>query len=236
MERQANMPEEKSTILAVDDNPDTLELMQAMLEEEDYHLLTASTGAKAIQTFRENRVSLVLLDIMLPDIDGYAVCKRIRKISTVPVIMVTAKDREEEEAIGLEAGADDYITRPFTSVILLSHIKAALRRSLILESRVSPSPFQSHGLNIDFFRQTVTIDGKIVKLTATESRILALLSRHSGIIVSPEEIIRNVWGVEYEDDSSILQVNISRLRNKLEEYSRGIQYIRTKHGQGYLLQ
>jgi len=226
---------ERISILSVDDDISILSLIRETLELEGYEVLSAIDGTTALRLFKERPPSLVLLDIKLPDIDGYTICKHIRQASQVPIIMVTAKDREEEEAIGLEAGADDYITKPFSPLILCSHVRAALRRGHLMERQAPPSPFQYQDLAIDFSRQTVTIGGTRVKLSSTEYRILACLARQAGRVVHPGEIIREVWGAESEDGFNTLQVNISRLRIKLKGHSGETEYIETKPGRGYRL-
>lgn len=226
---------EKIKILAVDDNDSVLSFIKEVLELEGYEVLTALNGTAALQTFAESQPALVLLDIRLPDIDGYTICKRIRKSSRVPIIMVTGKDLDEEEIIGLEVGADDYIKKPFSTLVLLSRVKAALRRLSFPENHSPELSFDCQDLRIDYIRQIVTLGQEKLDLTATEYKILVSLAVQSGRIVSSEELAREIWGEETNQVINALRVNINRLRGKMKDNTGQSRYIETIPGQGYFL-
>jgi len=226
------MPSRKVSILAVDDIR-VLRMLQRMLELEGYRVLTVGSGGAALDVFLdEENPDLVLLDIMMPDVDGYTVCQRIREFSQVPIIMVTAKGNDEEKVIGLEAGADDYVTKPFSSSELVARVKAVLRRTKLWDERPEPA-FYCRDLVIDFAKHRVTQDNKEVNLTATEYRLLVYLVQNAGRVVTPDQILERVWGEEYDGENHLLQVNVARLRQKLRDDARNPKYILTKPGIGY---
>jgi DNA-binding response OmpR family regulator len=229
------MSPEKTKILVVDDEPSLLSLIRDILADEGCEILTAPNGKTALEVFKERQPSLVLLDVMLPDINGYIVCKRIRQISTVPIIMVTAKDGVEEETVGLECGADDYIKKPFIDLVLIARVKAAFRRSLMVKNQSIPSSFQYQDLKIDFSRQAVIVGRESVKLTITEYKILSVLALNTGSVVTPTQIINEIWGEKHQEGFHVLQVNISRLRQKLGGNSNDSKYIETVSNQGYVI-
>ena len=231
-EGTAKMLSEKTKILIVDDDIHMLEIMKEMLASEDYNITTAENGKTALQKFNEHKPDLVLLDIMLPDIDGYSICKHIKKVSNIPVIMVTAKIEAAEEIEGLYVGADDYITKPFKESILIARIQAMLRRN---PGDTHSIIFKSGNIKIDFFKQTVQIEDRQIDLTGTEFKIFAFLMVHREKIVSPSELLKEIWEEENNDTSHLLQVNISRLRKKLNDNFKEFDYIETVSGQGYIL-
>lgn len=228
------MSEERIKILVVDDDIQFLIFMRDMLEHENYNIITASDGQTTLKVFKDNSPSLVLLDIMLPDIDGYTVCRNLRSFSEIPIILVSAKDSENDKIAGLNAGADDYITKPFLPDELAARISAVLRRSSALEMP-SFKYFQCHDLRIDFIRQKVTLGQGTAELTSTEYRIVAFLAMNSGKIVAVDEILKEIWGEANSETSHSLQVNISRLRDKLHDTSPNFKYIETRYGKGYLI-
>jgi DNA-binding response OmpR family regulator len=226
------MPVKKASVLVVDDDIRILRLMRRVLEREGYRVLTVADGEAALNAFDEEVPDLVLLDLLMPGMDGYTVCRRIREFSQVPIVMVTAKDSEEDKVDGLEAGADDYITKPFALVELIARVKAMLRRSRLWDERPQPA-FHSGDLTIDFARRRVTLGGQEVNLTATEYKLLSYLVRNAGRVLTPNQILEKVWGEEYTDESHVLRVTMSRLRQKLGDNPRKPRFIATKVGIGY---
>jgi len=229
------MPSRKTSVLVVDDDIRVLRMLQRMLELEGYQVLTASSGVAALDIFDEKTPELVLLDIMLPDIDGYTVCQNIHEFSQIPIIMITAKDSDEEKVQGLDAGADDYVTKPFSANELVARVRAVLRRTRLWDEHPEPA-FSFQDLVIDFVRHKVTAGSQEVNLTATEYRLLAYLVHNAGRVLTPDQIIEAVWGEEYIGEAHLLQVNMARLRQKLKDDARNPKYILTKSGIGYMMQ
>ncbi len=228
------MPSRKASVLVVDDDVRILRMMQRILELEGYRALKASNGEATLNVFDEETPDLVLLDIVMPDMDGYTVCQRIREFSQVPIIMVTAKDKDEEKIRGLNAGADDYITKPFSSQELLARVRTVLRRTTLWDEHPEPA-FCSYDLVIDFARHRVTLSGHEVNLTATEYRLLSYLARNAERVVTPDQILERVWGEDYVGEVHLLQVLLGRVRRKLGDDTRNPRYILTRHGIGYMM-
>jgi DNA-binding response OmpR family regulator len=232
LEGNTKMQSAKIRILIVDDDIQILEIITEMLESEDYDLITAIDGKSALQLFNESRPNLVLLDIKLPDIDGYTICRYIKKVSNIPVIMVTGKIEAVEEVEGLYVGADDYITKPFRESVLIARIKAMLRRN---PGSIVTRIFKSGNMEMDFVKQTVKVDSNEVELTSTEFKIFAFLTLHRGKIVTNSEMLKEIWGEDNNEANHVLQVNISRLRKKLNDNIRKFNYIETIPDVGYRL-
>ena len=228
------MPSKKASVLVVDDDIRVLRMLERMLELEGYWVLRASSGEAALEVFDREIPELVLLDIMMPDVDGYTVCRRIREFSQVPIIMVTAKGNDEEKVRGLNAGADDYVTKPFSASELAARVRAVLRRTTLWDERPEPT-FCFHDLVVDFARHRVTVGSQEVNLTATEYRLLFYLVRNAGRVVTPEQALEQVWGGEYIGETHLLQVNMARLRQKLGGGARNSRYILTRPGIGYMM-
>ena len=225
----------KNLVLIVDDEPRYLKLLRFNLEQSGYRVVTAATGEEAIKAAASSNPDLVLLDLRLPDTDGYEVCQRIREFSTAPVIMVTARAEVVDKVRGLKAGADDYITKPFSSDELLARVETVLRRSRLLsDTRVLP-PLTTGELVIDFAQRTVTVEGQEVMLSPVEYRLLHCLAANVGRVMTPEEIQERVWGSEYREYYEGLRAHIHRLRQKIEQDLEHPRYIVTKHGVGYML-
>lgn len=221
-------------ILVVDDDPNILRMIERILQLEGYEVTTALDGETAIQIFKKTGFSLVILDILMPGIDGISVCTTIRQYSSIPIIMVTAKGSVNEKLEGFDAGADDYVTKPFPTKELVARVNAVLRRSSFPENVNKYPTFKCKGMMIDFERKVATVNDKILDLTATEYRLLAYLANNPYRIITSETILREVWGQEYTNDIHLLQVNIGRLRQKIKEIHKDIKYIETKPSQGYL--
>jgi DNA-binding response OmpR family regulator len=224
-----------TTILVVDDEPRYVRLMEANLTSEGYNVLTALNGQEAVEIVAEKHPELVLLDIMMPGVDGFTACERIREFSNVPIIVVTAKGDERDRVKGLDLGADDYIVKPFSATELLARVRSVLRRAQNSANVFQQSVFTHGNLRIDFARAEVFRDDKMIFLSATEYRLLLQLARNLPRILPSEQLLTDVWGPEYRDDKEILWVSISRLRQKLEEDPKNPVHIVTRPGLGYTM-
>jgi DNA-binding response OmpR family regulator len=227
------MVRKKVSILAIDDESTILRLLKSTLETEGYRVFTASDGKVGLEIFDREVPSLVILDITMPGLDGYTVCRRIREFSQVPVIMVTARGNEEEKITGFECGADDYMTKPFSVREFVARVKAVLRRNQFGDAIVSQPIFRSRDLEIDFDRRSVTIAGNMVNLTPTEYNLLQELVLKRGKALTYSYLLQKVWGPEYLNETEYLHVFIGRLRSKLHLDSRDQKYIITLSGVGY---
>jgi DNA-binding response OmpR family regulator len=204
------------------------------LRASGYRVLTAADGQTALDLTASERPDLVLLDIGLPVLNGLEVCRRIREFSTVPIIMLTAKAAEADKVAGLDAGADDYLPKPFGPPELMARLRAALRRARYAESPTAEPSFQRGDLTIDFARHAVSRGGAPVTLTPTEYKLLVQLARHAGRVMVPEELLTAVWGPEYRDETQHVRLYVSRLRRKIEPDPEQPRYVLTKPGIGYL--
>jgi DNA-binding response OmpR family regulator len=225
----------KATILAVDDEPHVLKLVKANLESSGYKVLMAEDGEKAVEIVERELPDLVILDLMLPRLDGYAVCRRIREFSAVPVIMLTARSAQVDLVHGFEVGADDYLTKPFSVTELLMRVQAVLRRSKWPEEIVLRQEFKAGPIEIDFAQHRVTVAGEPVKLTPTEYRLLAYMASNANRVIIHRELLRAVWGPEYGDETEYLRVYMRYLRQKLEPDPSDPCYLLTQPGAGYML-
>ena len=225
----------KANILVVDDEPHVLKLVKANLESSGYRVLTAGDGAQAVEMVERELPDLVILDLMLPKMDGYAVCRRIREFSSVPVIMLTARSAQVDLVHGYEVGADDYLTKPFSVTELLMRVQAVLRRSKWPEEIVSRQHFVAGPIEIDFAQHRVTLEGEAVKLTPTEYRLLSYLASNPNRVILHRELLRNVWGPEYGEETEYLRVYMRYLRQKLEPEPSEPRYLLTQPGAGYML-
>ncbi len=227
---------DSKTILVVDDEPRYVSLVEINLTTDGYQVRTASDGQQAVDAVAEDQPDLLLLDIMMPVMDGFTACERIREFSSVPIIILTAKGEERDRVRGLDAGADDYIVKPFSAQELLARVRAVLRRAEreALEGFHQPI-FKHHELEIDLAKALVSVKGKEIQLTATEYRLLQTLATSMGQVLSAEELLTMVWGPEYKDDKEILWVCLSRLRQKIEPDPKNPIHIVTRQGIGYLM-
>ena len=232
------MPAKKTTIVVADDDPQLLRLMTRNLEFEGYEVLPASDGQQALAEIESHVPDLVLLDVMMPKMDGFTVCHRVREFSSVPIIIVTARGQDQDKVRGLDLGADDYLTKPFSVDELLARVRAVLRRSQIT-SREGAQGLQATAITgdlaIDYSQHLVTLAGNEVTFTPTEYSIIAYLAQNMGRIVTQDLLLEHVWGMEYLGESHMLQVNINRLRRKIETDPSQPRYILTKVGVGYSL-
>jgi two-component system response regulator VicR len=224
----------RGKILVVDDEKPIAEILRYNLEQEGYDVVLAFDGAEAILEARLQRPDLILLDILLPKKDGFAVCREIRRISNVPIIMLTAKDTELDKVLGLELGADDYVTKPFSAREVVARVKAQLRRHQVNEG-VAGDFLICLELQVDTGRMEVIKGDKAIDLTYREYLLLVYLMRHAGYVISREKLLEEVWGYDFYGDERTVDVTIRRLREKIEENPSQPQYIMTKRGAGYLV-
>jgi DNA-binding response OmpR family regulator len=227
---------QNQTILVVDDEPRYARLVEINLKANGYVAQTASSGQQALDMVAAQQPDLILLDVMMPVMDGFTTCKRIRDFSTVPIIIVTAKGEERDRIRGLDSGADDYIVKPFSAQELLARVRAVLRRAERRDTGEFHQPVFRHGeLEIDLPKAEVLCSGRKVSLTATEYRLLQTLASCCGRVMTPEELLSKVWGPEYRDEKEILWVGLSRLRQKIEPDPKNPIHIITRQGLGYLM-
>jgi len=231
------MPIRKTTILTADDDPQLLRLIARNLELEDYQVLVASDGQQALEQIEQHVPDLVLLDVMMPRMDGFTVCQRVREFSAVPIIIVTARGQDQDKVRGLDLGADDYLTKPFSIEELLARVRAVLRRAQFTASEQAHSMRTATigDLTIEYAQHLVRMGGREIELTPTEYRILAYLAQNAGHVVTQDLLLERIWGTEYVGEGHMLQVNINRLRHKIEPDPMHPRYILTKVGIGYLL-
>jgi two-component system KDP operon response regulator KdpE len=223
-------------ILVVDDEPRLLRLVREVLLAVGYRVVVAGDGQTALEKVAIEQPDLVLLDILLPHgMDGYEVCRRIREFSAVPVIMLTAKAREEDKLQGFESGADDYLTKPFSSKEMLARVRAVVRRSKYPEEVKAEADFACGKLSINFAQHRVFVDGEEVALTPTEYELLRQLALNANCVVLHEQLLTEVWGPEYRDEIDYLRAYIRYLRKKIEPDPSSPRYILTTPGVGYML-
>ena len=223
-------------ILIVDDEPRYLRLLEANLRTEGYEVATAQDGVQALDVFSAQPIDLVLLDVMMPRLDGFGVCQRLREFSNVPIVILTARGEEQDRVRGLDLGADDYLVKPFSATELLARVRAVLRRANVPAETTGQARFFAHGdLKIDFARAEVWRGEEPISLSATEYRLLLQFTHNVGKILTSEDLLSSVWGPEYKNDKEILWVSIARLRQKLEADAHAPNHIVTRSGLGYLM-
>ena len=224
-------------ILVVDDESRYQRPLEANLRTDGYDVVTASNGVEAIELFSSQPIDLILLDVMMPELDGFATCERIREYSNVPIIMLTAKGEEKDRVRGLDLGADDYLSKPFSATELLARVRAVFRRADVSTSSAQARYFTHGDIRVDFARAEVWQDGESepVPLSATEYRIFLQFVHNVGKIISAEELLTSIWGPEYRSEKEILWVSIARLRQKLEKTPHSPTHIVTRTGLGYLM-
>jgi DNA-binding response OmpR family regulator len=232
------MPVKKQSILAADDDPQLLRLVTRNLQLEGYGVEAVSDGQQALEQIEAQKLDLVILDIMMPKLDGFTVCERVREFSSVPIIIVTARGQDQDKIRGLDLGADDYLTKPFSVEELLARVRAVMRRSQLAgnhEAQNLRAAVVIGDLAVDFAQHRVALDGQEIELTPIEYRLLAYLAQNAGRVVTQELLLEHVWGEEYVGESHLLQVNMNRLRRKIEADPTRPRYLLTKTGVGYLL-
>ena len=226
---------ERGTVLVVDDEPNIADLIDLYLSREGFRVVKAGTGEGGVRAVTEHRPRLVVLDVGLPDIDGLEVCRRLRQQSSIPVIFLTARDGEIDRVLGLELGADDYVTKPFSLAELVSRVRAILRRRELDRNSRSTTTRAFGGLRIDLTMHTVEIDEKPVHLTPSEFRLLALLAATPGRVRTRREIMQHLWQSSYVGDERACDVHVSNLRRKIEPDPARPTRLVTVRGVGYRL-
>lgn len=224
---------DRRKILVVDDEERMVRFIRLNLEHDGFLVSEAFSGKQAIQQLRDVSPDLILLDVMMPDLDGFEVLQIIRETSKVPVLMLTAKGEEDDRVRGLELGADDYITKPFSPREMVSRVKAVLRRTESASGSMHGLLEIDDRLKIDFDRREIWLEGKIVKLRPTEYRLLYHLVQNAGWVISHDQLLTKVWGYEYRDEPHYVRLYINYLRKKLEEDPADPKYILTERGVGY---
>lgn len=219
------------TILLVDDDKKLVDGLTEFLEKDGYEVLGVQEGHEALRTFRRREIDLVVLDLMLPEVDGLSICQKIRQDSDIPIIMLTAKTSEEDKIKGLDYGADDYVTKPFSPGELLARIRAVLRR--VQEEKSQPDELNFGPLTINFPRKQAFYDNEAIELTQTEFKLLATMAQHPGQVFSRTELIHSALGYEYEGFKRTIDAHIKNLRKKIEPRSDDFNYIKTVYGAGY---
>lgn len=228
------MSTEKTKVLIVEDEAKIARFLQMELEHEGFATATEANGRKALDRIAQEDYDLVLLDIMLPEMDGIEVCRRVRALSDIPVIMVTAKDDVMDKVTGLDIGADDYVTKPFAVPELLARIRAALRKKRAPAEKTDESTLNVQNMMLIPSRYEVLVDGRPVELTKKEYDLLEYLVRNKNLVLDRERILQEVWGYEYAGDTNVVDVYVRYLRSKLDE-PFGQKYIHTVRGVGYVV-
>ncbi len=223
-------------ILVVEDEESLSEAISFLLSKEGFEVETAATGPAAIEKFELSGADLILLDLMLPGLSGTEVCRQIRSKSSVPIIMLTAKDSEIDKVVGLELGADDYVTKPYSSRELIARIRAVLRRGEMMESNSEVGVLAVGPVRLDIDRHIITVNGLPVALPLKEFELLEFLMRNAGRVLTRIQLIDRVWGSDYVGDTKTLDVHIKRLRAKIEKDPANPEYIQTVRGMGYKME
>lgn len=223
----------KAKVLLVDDDASLLRALSLYLGKRDYQIYTASDGITALRQTYEHRPDIIVLDVMMPKLDGWETCRRIREVSSVPIIMLTARGQEVDKVMGLKLGADDYVTKPFSLKELEARIEAILRRLRPPSPTEGPPIYADSRLVVDQTTWMVTLNGEPLGLTATERKLLFFMAENAGRVLSPAQILDNVWGPEYVDQADYVKLYIWRLRQKIEEDPSTPKYLITERGLGY---
>jgi DNA-binding response OmpR family regulator len=220
------------TILVVDDDQKTVDLIQLYLEKDGYRVLTAYDGSQALRLARRKQPDLIILDLMLPKVDGLDVCRILRAESKTPIIMLTAKTTEDDKLVGLDLGADDYVTKPFSPRELMARVRAVLRR-VIEKEQEGPQKLTSGNLEVDFYQHEVQVNGNIVHLTPKEFHLLEIMIRKPGRVFSRLDLLEHAFGYDYGGLERTVDVHIMNLRKKIEEEPDNPIYVQTVYGIGY---
>jgi len=225
-----------SRILVVEDEETLAEAIAFLLSKEGFEVSVAASGTQAIAQFEKSGADLILLDLMLPGLSGTEVCRQIRTKSSVPIIMLTAKDSEIDKVVGLELGADDYVTKPYSSRELIARIRAVLRRGEIQDSTEEGSTLEVGPVRMDTDRHVISVNGEVVAIPLKEFELLEFLMRNAGRVLTRVQLIDRVWGSDYVGDTKTLDVHIKRLRAKIEKDPANPEYIQTVRGMGYKME
>jgi two-component system response regulator RegX3 len=223
-------------ILVVEDEETLAEAISFLLSKEGFDVAVAATGPAAIESFEKSGADLILLDLMLPGLSGTEVCRQIRTKSSVPIIMLTAKDSEIDKVVGLELGADDYVTKPYSSRELIARIRAVLRRGELTDTAVDGAALEVGPVRMDTDRHIISVNGEVVAIPLKEFELLEFLMRNAGRVLTRVQLIDRVWGSDYVGDTKTLDVHIKRLRAKIEKDPANPEYIQTVRGMGYKME
>jgi len=223
-------------ILIVEDDINLLETIKYNLHKEGYDVVTASDGEKALETARKDKPDLLILDIMLPKLNGFEVCRILRKETTVPILMLTAKADETDKIVGLEIGADDYMTKPFSLRELMARVRAMLRRAKMVEAPTAQASIKIGNLEVDIARHRASLAGAALELSPKEFDLLAFLAKNKGLVFSREQLLEKVWGYDFAGDTRTVDVHIRWLRQKIETDPAHPQHLVTIRGTGYKLE
>ncbi|HEX5857999.1 MAG TPA: response regulator transcription factor [Microbacterium sp.] len=220
-------------VLLVEDEPDLAEPLAYLLRREGYDVEIAEDGPEALVAFRDNGADIILLDLMLPGMSGTEVCRQVRTTSNVPIIMLTAKDSEVDIVVGLELGADDYVTKPYSSRELLARMKSVLRRFANVDADLDDRVLDSGRVSLDIDRHTVSVDGQVINMPLKEFELLEVLMRNAGRVLTRGQLIDRVWGSDYFGDTKTLDVHIKRIRSRIEQNPSEPVALVTVRGLGY---
>jgi two-component system KDP operon response regulator KdpE len=220
-------------VLIVDDEKPLRDFVRRNLEVRGFNTLTASNGLEALTIFEGQDIDLVILDIMMPQLDGFDTTRRIRQISSVPIIILTALDEQDDKIKAFDLGVDDYLTKPFGTGELLGRVKAVLRRAQWAEVQPDQETIVRGEISADLVRHHITVRGRLIEVTPTEFNLLVYLMRNTGKVLSHRMILQHVWGAEYGEESEYLRVYMGKLRQKVEEDANHPRYIQTARGVGY---
>ena len=223
-------------ILVVEDEETLAEAISFLLGKEGFDVAVAATGPVAIESFEKSGADLILLDLMLPGLSGTEVCRQIRTKSSVPIIMLTAKDSEIDKVVGLELGADDYVTKPYSSRELIARIRAVLRRGELQDADVEGATLEVGPVRMDTDRHIISVNGEVVAIPLKEFELLEFLMRNAGRVLTRVQLIDRVWGSDYVGDTKTLDVHIKRLRAKIEKDPANPEFIQTVRGMGYKME
>jgi two-component system response regulator RegX3 len=223
-------------ILVVEDEETLAEAISFLLSKEGFDVAVAATGPAAIESFEKSGADLILLDLMLPGLSGTEVCRQIRNKSSVPIIMLTAKDSEIDKVVGLELGADDYVTKPYSSRELIARIRAVLRRGELTDTGTDGATLEVGPVRMDTDRHIISVNSEVVAIPLKEFELLEFLMRNAGRVLTRVQLIDRVWGSDYVGDTKTLDVHIKRLRAKIEKDPANPEFIQTVRGMGYKME
>jgi two-component system KDP operon response regulator KdpE len=226
----------KKTILVVDDDPVIIQLLSSLFNKEGATVFTAATGQEGLQRFYAHRPDLVILDIKMPDMDGWETCRIIRKLSDVPIIILTVQSDDQKIIRGLDSGADDYITKPFNAQVVLARVRAALRRPAQNNLPKKTKAYSDGYLTINLETNLILVKGEAIKLTGLEHKLLTYFLQNANRLLTTQQILENVWGWEYQDEPGHVRIYIWHLRRKLEKDPKEPKYLLTEYGLGYRFQ
>jgi two-component system, OmpR family, KDP operon response regulator KdpE len=229
------MTDNKPTILVIEDDPPLRRFLRITLQTQDYRIIEAANGESGMRHAATDQPDLVILDLSLPDIDGVDVTRRLREWSAIPIIVVSARGKEQDKVVALDAGADDYLTKPFGVAELLARVRVAMRRMAAVDAETGQPVFQVGELRVDLSRREVRVRDRVVHLTPNEFKLLGVLVKHAGKVLTHTQLLKEVWGPGSLEESHYLRVYVNQLRQKLESDAARPRYLLTEPGVGYRL-